>query len=66
MLRLISISPYQCVEQKVRDEGLQTLTKLMITEAKWVLSREDDPQEDAVKNIRIIWEGLFYGKENSP
>jgi hypothetical protein len=50
----------------VRDEGLQTLTKLMITEAKWVLGREDDPQEDAVKNIRIIWEGLFYGKENSP
>ncbi len=50
----------------MRDEGLQTLTKQMIIEGKWVLGREDDPQEDAVKNIRIIWEGLFYGKEDSP
>jgi hypothetical protein len=46
----------------VRDEGLVSLTQQMITEHKWVLGKEEDPQEDAVKNVRIIWEGLFFGK----
>jgi hypothetical protein len=46
----------------VRDEGLQSLVQQMITEGKWVLGKEDDAQEDAVKNIRIVWEGLFFGK----
>jgi hypothetical protein len=35
----------------------------MITEGKWVLGKEDDAQEDAVKNVRIVWEGLFFGKD---
>ena len=34
----------------------------MISEGKWVLGQQDDPHEDAVKNLRIIWEGLFFGE----
>jgi hypothetical protein len=34
---------------------------MMITEKKWVLGKDDSDQEDAVKNLRIIWEGLFFG-----
>ena len=34
----------------------------MINEKKWVLGKEDSEQEDAIKNLRIIWEGLFFGK----
>jgi hypothetical protein len=37
----------------------------MITEGKWVLGQQDDPNEDAVKNLRIIWEGLFFGESTS-
>jgi hypothetical protein len=50
------------IEQKMRDEALVTLNKLMINEKKWVLGKEDSEQEDAIKNLRIIWEGLFFGK----
>ena len=46
----------------MRDEALVTLNKLMINEKKWVLGKEDSEQEDAIKNLRIIWEGLFFGK----
>jgi hypothetical protein len=35
---------------------------MMITEKKWVLGKEESDQEDAVKNLRIIWEGLFFGR----
>lgn len=52
---------YWFIEQKVRDEALVNLIKMMITEKKWVLGKEDSDQEDAVKNLRIIWEGLFFG-----
>jgi hypothetical protein len=46
----------------MRDEALVQLQKLMINEKKWVLGKEDSSEEDAVKNLRIIWEGLFFGK----
>jgi hypothetical protein len=46
----------------VRDEALVNLNKMMITEKKWVLGKEESDQEDAVKNLRIIWEGLFFGR----
>jgi len=52
---------YLFIEQKVRDEALVNLIKMMITEKKWVLGKDDSDQEDAVKNLRIIWEGLFFG-----
>ena len=41
---------------------MATLNKLMINEKKWVLGKEDSEHEDSVKNIRIIWEGLFFGR----
>ena len=53
---------YCLIEQKVRDEALVNLNKMMITEKKWVLGKEESDQEDAVKNLRIIWEGLFFGR----
>jgi len=37
----------------------------MITEGKWVLGKEDDAQEDTIKNLRIIQEGLFFGKSQT-
>ena len=53
---------------------MQSLYKSMITEGKWVENSFNESSETqnesfeninvsrGVKDLRIIWEGLFYGK----
>lgn len=62
------------VEQKVRDEALQRLTKLL-EEGQWVevkkVAQVEAEDEEALqkelitykrKLLRMLWEGLFFGK----
>ena len=42
------------LEQEVRDQALKELSRLLIKERQWV----SDPDKD----LKLLWEGLFYGK----
>lgn len=53
-------------EQSVRDQALEKLEAMLITKKQWFmieLAKPDEtPEMNLVKNIRRVWEGLFYSK----
>ena len=47
-----------CLEQELRDKGLDKLTRLLIKEQRWVELEQPTQQ----KHLRVAWEGLFFSK----
>jgi hypothetical protein len=50
----------------VRDQAFEKLTAMLITNKQWFmieLAKPDEtPEMNLTKNIRRVWEGLFYSK----
>ena len=50
----------------MRDQALEKLTTMMVTKKQWFmieLAKPDEtPEMNLTKNIRRVWEGLFYSK----
>ena len=47
-----------CLEQELRDKGLDRLTRLLIKDQRWVELEQPTQQ----KHLRVVWEGLFFSK----
>jgi hypothetical protein len=56
------------IEQSVRDQALDKLITMLATNKQWFLIEpmaDETPESNLTKNIRRVWEGLFFSKFQS-